>query len=645
MNKILPSLVILIISLGIFLGFSVVEDNPNGSRRQEPIQFESIPLSSPHYVAPDAIIFEDSLDGANDTTALKSRGYLPFYRGTGPQGLTATWFQGNNTVFPSFNGPPTGYVAANYNVVTGANNIDSWLILPVTPVGAGDTLSFYERGPTGSTYPDSMRIMYSASGSTTPEGTWVELGRFKNNITNVWTQHIYTAPAAGPTGRFALRYCVVNGGPSGTNSDYIGVDWIRVYGSGAGPTTCNYIAGTWCPSGTYPNILGATYFGAADWIGDTLYFHRPSTTGAGTTTIDRYTFGGTWTVGVPLPTTRTGGSMTTCNGKLYYIGGGATTVTAGTNTCYEYDPSTGAWTSKATMPASLAAHSSVCWGDSVIFVVGGPYSGSATNLNVHYYRVGSNTWGTITNSLPTGQGRRAYGLGISGNKIVMAAGYNTTYLKSTYVGTIGSDATSITWVAGPNVPTTYAGLSRPGGTALGDFFYLVGGEQAGGGYHTTTYVYSVPSNTWFGTISPMPHGRSNIFNSITARCIDDTVRVFSPGGYSGSAQNFFDVTGCGSILVNVTPTPETPKSYNLSQNHPNPFNPTTKINYSIPTSGMVTLKVYDILGKEVATLVNEVKAPGSYIVEFNGSNLSSGTYFYRLESEDFVAVKKMMFIK
>ena len=88
-----------------------------------------------------------------------------------------------------------------------------------------------------------------------------------------------------------------------------------------------------------------------------------------------------------------------------------------------------------------------------------------------------------------------------------------------------------------------------------------------------------------------------------------------------------------------------PEEYNLSQNYPNPFNPTTKINYTIPKTGLVTLKVYDILGKEIATLVNEVKNTGSYIVEFNGSNLPSGTYFYRLEAGDYVNVKKMLFIK
>ncbi|MFZ4590997.1 MAG: T9SS type A sorting domain-containing protein, partial [Ignavibacteria bacterium] len=77
----------------------------------------------------------------------------------------------------------------------------------------------------------------------------------------------------------------------------------------------------------------------------------------------------------------------------------------------------------------------------------------------------------------------------------------------------------------------------------------------------------------------------------------------------------------------------------------NPFNPTTKISYALPKSGLVTLKVYDILGKEVATLVNEVKNVGSYTIDFNGSNLSSGVYFYKLSVGDFSSIKKMTLIK
>ncbi len=88
-----------------------------------------------------------------------------------------------------------------------------------------------------------------------------------------------------------------------------------------------------------------------------------------------------------------------------------------------------------------------------------------------------------------------------------------------------------------------------------------------------------------------------------------------------------------------------PKSYSLSQNYPNPFNPVTKINFAVPKKSFVTIKVYDMLGKETATLVNDTKDAGYYSVDFSGTNLSTGVYYYRIESEGFVDVKKMILIK
>ena len=92
---------------------------------------------------------------------------------------------------------------------------------------------------------------------------------------------------------------------------------------------------------------------------------------------------------------------------------------------------------------------------------------------------------------------------------------------------------------------------------------------------------------------------------------------------------------------------ETPVSYKwqLSQNYPNPFNPTTRIEYSIVNSSNVTLKVYDILGREVMTLVNKMQSPGSYEVVMDASKLSSGIYVYRLSAGDFNAVRKMVLLK
>ncbi len=85
--------------------------------------------------------------------------------------------------------------------------------------------------------------------------------------------------------------------------------------------------------------------------------------------------------------------------------------------------------------------------------------------------------------------------------------------------------------------------------------------------------------------------------------------------------------------------------YSLSQNYPNPFNPSTSIKYSIPQSSNVTLKVFDVLGSEIITLLNKEQSAGNYEVEFDGSDLTSGIYFYRLQAGDFVETKKMILLK
>ncbi|MDQ3022164.1 MAG: T9SS type A sorting domain-containing protein [Bacteroidota bacterium] len=93
-----------------------------------------------------------------------------------------------------------------------------------------------------------------------------------------------------------------------------------------------------------------------------------------------------------------------------------------------------------------------------------------------------------------------------------------------------------------------------------------------------------------------------------------------------------------------------PEKFSLSQNYPNPFNPTTKIKFDLPSIvnnilSIVSLKIFDVLGKEVAKLFNEKLSPGSYEVEFNGSNFSSGIYFYKLETENFIQTKRMILLK
>jgi hypothetical protein len=98
-----------------------------------------------------------------------------------------------------------------------------------------------------------------------------------------------------------------------------------------------------------------------------------------------------------------------------------------------------------------------------------------------------------------------------------------------------------------------------------------------------------------------------------------------------------------------------PSDFALRQNYPNPFNPNTIISYRLPVQSYVTLKIYDIIGNDVATLVNEEKGPGTYEVEFsatggsasggNAYNLSSGIFFYQLQAGGFVQTKKMVLLK
>jgi hypothetical protein len=238
--------------------------------------------------------------------------------------------------------------------------------------------------------------------------------------------------------------------------------------------------------------------------------------------------------------------------------------------------------------------------------------------------------------------------------MIISSGFNTVFLKTTWVGTIGSNASSLSWAAAPDVPTIYTGLSRPGGTAYGDRFFIVCGERGGpGGYYDTTHVYSIATNTWTTLINNKPIKMSNIFNAVTAKCVNDTVRLYVPGGFGsatgglpGAAVANFDVIGCGPGLTAVPDEEATiPDAYRLEQNYPNPFNPTTTFTYGLPHSEFVTLKIYNVLGQEVATLVNTQLSAGTYTSTWNATGYASGMYLYRLQAGRFVETKKLMLLK
>jgi hypothetical protein len=134
--------------------------------------------------------------------------------------------------------------------------------------------------------------------------------------------------------------------------------------------------------------------------------------------------------------------------------------------------------------------------------------------------------------------------------------------------------------------------------------------------------------------------------------IDSTVIVDSAYTYAVIAFNeygYSDTSNFATIKIGIVTEFDNlvklPIEYSLSQNCRNPFNPTTTIRFTISDVRFTTLQVYDVLGKEIATLVNEEKPAGSYEVSFNATDLPSGIYFYRLQSGSFVETKKMILIK
>ncbi|MDZ7764169.1 MAG: T9SS type A sorting domain-containing protein [Melioribacteraceae bacterium] len=112
--------------------------------------------------------------------------------------------------------------------------------------------------------------------------------------------------------------------------------------------------------------------------------------------------------------------------------------------------------------------------------------------------------------------------------------------------------------------------------------------------------------------------------------------------FGGFNINYFEFV---QTVVGVDEEEDKPLNYELNQNYPNPFNPETNIEYSITQNSFVKLKVYDVLGNEITTLVDEEKFPGKHKVKFNADELSTGIYLYKISSGDYTETRKMLYLK
>lgn len=202
------------------------------------------------------------------------------------------------------------------------------------------------------------------------------------------------------------------------------------------------------------------------------------------------------------------------------------------------------------------------------------------------------------------------------------------------------------WVKGENLePDSVASVGDQWSVAITPILHNTLGNNAGWGEFWASDIPLV-----------FPNATSFDWTQFTVgvKVLDGTqsisVRLHPLGRFKGTVyMDDLEITKVGTA-TDVKDRQSVPTNYSLSQNYPNPFNPSTSIKYSIPTNSFVTVRVYDMLGREVKTLVNGAKNVGTYNVVWNGENnfgnkVSSGTYIYRITAGNFVQVKKMILLK
>jgi hypothetical protein len=159
------------------------------------------------------------------------------------------------------------------------------------------------------------------------------------------------------------------------------------------------------------------------------------------------------------------------------------------------------------------------------------------------------------------------------------------------------------------------------------------------------FLDSAATNSNFNS-SPLAVGEQRIMSLHISPAVNQgtgTVRLIVGNLNTPSESKTINFTANSSITS--IHDNSAPGGYYLAQNYPNPFNPSTVINYNVAEPGLVTLKLYNIIGREVASLVNEFREPGSYYYELNSKDLTSGVYLYKFTAGSFVSVKKMILMK
>ncbi len=396
-----------------------------------------------------------------------------------------------------------------------------------------------------------------------------------------------------------------------------------------------------------------------------------------------------WTQRADIPTARCFASSCELDGKIYVIGGTESTSSTGPSvgTMEVYDPILDSWdTTKAPMPTSRVEFGA-CAVNGKIYTIGGATNHGVSPFGmVEEYDPLTDTWDTTKDTIPTPRKGAAYG--VIDNKIYVAGGSAVSGWTASNKLEI-YDPVSDTW--NDTLMLMPYKMYSPTGAVINDKFYVIGGLL---GYAPWTgqsivQMYDPIIDKWFRKAdlndARVGHTTNGIADTIYAiggdkqppivrsvekydsnsnswTRIDSLPFVKTSHTASVFKNKIYLISGSTtSLLAGFTPTStvysfdipvgvETqdnniPEYFVLNQNFPNPFNPSTKIKYSVPQSSNVVIKVFDILGNEIETLINEEKPIGTYEITWNAGSLPSGIYFYRLQTGSFVETKKMLLLK
>jgi len=371
-----------------------------------------------------------------------------------------------------------------------------------------------------------------------------------------------------------------------------------------------------------PNLPIPIGAGNAEVWNNEIYHFGGSNNWSGTIVYPRvYKFDGTaWAYHDTIPDDNLWDVETVLVGDFVYLLGG---WRYGPSLNRKYDLNTGDWTYLANSP-----NVSQTWGITSEELNGMIYLFNSYG-EVFAYNISTDTWTTKTSN--TASGTWDMSSILYQNEVYIIGWSDSAFYKYT--------PSSDQWTRLANSPYLVGACAFG---VINNLIYCVGGNA--GGATTADYksiiVYDIATNSWAIDTQELSSKRHWM---ATAEYEGGLYVVGGIDSMANAVDIVEEIVPQGTAGVNTQA--EMPGDYYLKQNYPNPFNPSTKISYSIPEISFVTLKVYDILGNEIATLVSGEKPAGNYEVEFKAENNTSGIYFYSLTSGAFTETKKMILLR